>query len=287
LEDPIKRGESDASQPASELGRPAPPWLRFLIPRSIALLQLLLAAIIAVLVFRWIEPPTQPVTPGQLATDVAQAMASATPRPAFSEQVYQVILPSLVMIQTQIQDAPKGETEALGTGVVVNDAGDILTALHVVDGASSIHVTFADGTEATAAITASTPEIDIAVLHPSQPPQVIVPALLGSLNSVRVGDEAYAVGNPFGLTASMTAGVISGFGRSITVTDNSQHMTGLIQFDAAVNPGNSGGPLLNRYGQVIGIVTGLANPTDQRFFVGVGLAVPISAAASAAGAPPY
>ncbi len=85
----------------------------------------------------------------------------------------------------------------------------------------------------------------------------------------------------------MTAGVISGFDRSMTVTDSGKHLSGLIQFDAAVNPGNSGGPLLNRSGQVIGIVTGLANPTDQRTFIGIGLAVPIPAAAAAAGAPPY
>jgi S1-C subfamily serine protease len=108
---------------------------------------------------------------------------------------------------------------------------------------------------------------------------------MGSLAAMRIGDEVFAVGNPLGLTGSMSAGVVSGFDRSFTIEDLDQELDGLIQFDAAVNPGNSGGPLLNRYGQVIGIVTGLINPTEQEVFIGIGFAVPISVAASAAGGP--
>jgi S1-C subfamily serine protease len=131
------------------------------------------------------------------------------------------------------------------------------------------------------------PENDIAVLRASQPPAQLVPAILGNPNAVRVGDEAFVVGNPFGLYSSMTAGVISSLNRSFQPPDSDRRLEGLIQFDAAVNPGNSGGPLLNRNGQVIGIVTGLANPVEQEFFVGIGFAVPIDIAGSAAGAPPY
>ena len=94
----------------------------------------------------------------------------------------------------------------------------------------------------------------------------------------------FAVGHPLGLTQSLTAGVVSALGRSVKVGDN-RSLDGLIQFDAAVNPGNSGGPLLNRDGQVVGIVTGLANPAQQSFFVGVGFAVPIATAGGAAGSP--
>jgi S1-C subfamily serine protease len=105
---------------------------------------------------------------------------------------------------------------------------------------------------------------------------------------MRVGDEAYAVGNPFGLYSSMSAGVISGFDRVFRVPDSDIEIEGMIQFDAAVNPGNSGGPLLNRSGHVIGIVTGLINPSKQNFFVGIGFAVPINIALGAmGGAPPY
>jgi S1-C subfamily serine protease len=99
-----------------------------------------------------------------------------------------------------------------------------------------------------------------------------------------VGDTVFAVGNPLGLQASLSAGVVSATGRGIG-TERGPTLTGLIQFDAAVNPGNSGGPLLNRAGQVVGIVTALANPARQNFFVGIGFAVPIATAAGGAGGP--
>jgi S1-C subfamily serine protease len=125
------------------------------------------------------------------------------------------------------------------------------------------------------------------VLSVDQLPAVLVPAVMGNPNAVRVGDEAYAVGNPFGLYSSMSAGVISGFDRTFEVPDGDYTLEGMIQIDTAVNPGNSGGPLLNRYGEVIGIVTGIANPTGQEVFIGIGFAVPITAAGGAAGSPPY
>ena len=173
------------------------------------------------------------------------------------------------------------------TGIVVNDSGDILTALHVVADAVEIEISFTDGSKANAAIIAAEPENDIAVLHPAQPPELIVPAILGNPNAMRIGDQTFAVGNPLGLTGSLSAGVISGFDRSYPINDSGQRLEGLIQFDAAVNPGNSGGPLLNRNGQVIGIVTALANPSEQNSFTGIGFAVPITTAGGAAGAPNY
>ena len=109
-----------------------------------------------------------------------------------------------------------------------------------------------------------------------------MPAVLGG--GVRVGDDVYAVGHPLGLVDSLTAGVVSGLNRTIPVPGGGS-LSGLIQFDAAVNPGNSGGPLLNRAGQVVGIVTALANPSDQSFFIGIGFAVTIATAGGAAGAP--
>jgi S1-C subfamily serine protease len=230
-----------------------------------------------------------PPRPSQNEIDenVRLVMASVTPPPPYSTMVYQVILPSLVFIQTERADAEEDERVGVGTGVVVNANGDILTSLHVVADASAIEITFADGTEATAQIISAEPENDIAVLRPSQPPELLVPAVLGNSGAMRVGDEAFAVGNPMGLAASMSAGVISGFNRSIPIEDSEQRLEGLIQFDTAVNPGNSGGPLLNRQGQVVGIVTALANPSDQNFFIGIGFAVPIGTAVGAAGGPPY
>jgi S1-C subfamily serine protease len=201
--------------------------------------------------------------------------------------VYQVIRPSLVFIQTETVDKNGEEAGRLGSGVVINDNGDILTSLHVVEDASTIEVAFPDGTVVNAELIVEQPENDIAVLRASQPPELVVPAMLGNPNAMHVGDEAYAVGNPFGLYGSMTAGVISGFDRSFQPLGSDRRLEGLIQIDAAVNPGNSGGPLLNRSGQVVGIVVGIINPTEQEVFVGIGFAVPIQVAASAAGLPPY
>ena len=111
---------------------------------------------------------------------------------------------------------------------------------------------------------------------------MIVPAVLGG--GVQIGDDVYAAGHPLDLVDSLSAGVVSGLNRTVPIAGQAT-LTGLIQFDAAVNPGNSGGPLLNRAGQVVGIVTALANPTDQTFFVGIGFAIPIATAGGAAGAP--
>lgn len=245
----------------------------------------MVVALLAVLLYTYFVPSPRPLTQEQVDERVMQAMASATPPPAHSALVYQAILPSLVFIQTERNDPETDDNVGVGSGVVVNEVGDILTAFHVVEDAVEIEVIFADGTRAKAEVISSEPENDIAVLHPTSPPGLIVPAILGSARAMRIGDEAFAVGNPFGLPGSMSTGVISGFERTISMKDGSQKLEGLIQFDAAVNPGNSGGPLLNRYGQVIGIVTALANPSEQNFFVGIGFAVPISTASEAAGAP--
>jgi S1-C subfamily serine protease len=233
-------------------------------------------------------PAPLPPSQNEIDSSIFKAMASATPQPAYSSTVYQMILPSMVYIRTRGGETTEGRGGSVGSGVIVNDNGDILTALHVLADAETIIVFFADGSQTTAQLIAADPNNDIAVLHPRQPPELIVPAVLGNPGTLRVGDEAYAVGNPLGLAVSMSAGVISGFDRSIPVDEESgRELEGLIQFDTAVNPGSSGGPLLNRDGQVMGIVTALANPSGQNFFVGVGFAVPIGTAVSAAGGPEY
>jgi S1-C subfamily serine protease len=241
------------------------------------------AALVGFVLYGAFNPPAEPLTMNQVNTAVVQAMASATPAPAYSAQVYRAIQPSLVLIQTSGPDESSMEDDGLGSGVLISDQGEILTALHVVEDAVAVQVTFADGTQANAQVASTQPENDIAVLQPDQLPEIVVPAVMGNPNSVRVGDEAYAVGNPFGLYGSLSAGVISGFDRVFESEDSDQVIEGLIQIDAAVNPGNSGGPLLNRSGQVIGIVVGVLNPTEDKFFVGIGFAVPINTAAGAAG----
>lgn len=284
----VNMQEEIGSTPALE-SQPRAAWWQgwWVQARRIGLfVGVVVAALVGVLLYNALFPDPVPLTQNDVDNRVVAVMASATPPPANSALVYQFILPSLVYIQTQNIDAEGEEGVGVGSGVVVNESGDILTANHVVDGATGIEVIFADGTHATAVILNTDPENDIAVLHPSRPPEVIVPAVLSSAGAMRVGDQAYAVGNPLGLAGSMSAGVISGFDRSLPVDDDLR-LEGLIQFDAAVNPGNSGGPLLNRAGQVVGIVTALVNPNEQNSFTGIGFAVPIGTAVSAAGAPDY
>jgi S1-C subfamily serine protease len=231
-------------------------------------------------------PETPPIT----ATDVnkavqdgiAKAQEDAAKAPPDAAAAYQVALPSLVTIATR-RSGTNGAELGTGAGVVVSAEGTILTALHVVEGSGDIQVTFADGTTSTASVEDEDPATDIAVLTPAKLPQVVVPAILGG--GAQVGDAVFALGHPLGLNGSLSAGVVSALDRTIRVKAD-QTLKGLIQFDAAVNPGNSGGPLLNKAGQVIGIVTGLANPSEQNFFVGIGFAVPIATAGGVAGSPP-
>jgi S1-C subfamily serine protease len=249
---------------------------------SVPFLSGVAAMLLALILYNFIFPENQ-LTQTEVNEAIANAMASATPHPAYSAEVYQIIQPSLVMIQTDMLDGEK----SLGTGVIVDGAGDILTSLHVVNNASKIVITFADGTVSDGIIASTQPEMDIAVLQAPTMPQLFVPATLGNPGAMQVGDEAYAVGHPFGLYSSLSAGVISGFDRTFKPENTDVEINGLIQFDAAVNPGNSGGPLLNRYGHVVGIVTGIVNPSGQNFFIGIAFAVPINAAAGGVDMPPY
>lgn len=247
----------------------------------------MLAAFAGLLLYNVFVPPPPQLTLGEVNESVTQALADATPMPAYSSLVYQVIQPSIVLIQVQTIGENAEEEDGLGTGVVINDDGDILTSLHVVTNTTSIQLTFADGTESGAQVIAMVPEDDIAVLRAEQLPALLVPATLGNPNAMHIGDEAFVVGHPLGLYGSMSTGVISGLDRTFRPPNSEQRLRGLIQIDAAVNPGNSGGPLLNRYGQVVGIVAGLANPTENNVFIGIGFAVPIDVAGGAAGLPPY
>ncbi|HJS18797.1 MAG TPA: trypsin-like peptidase domain-containing protein [Anaerolineales bacterium] len=246
-----------------------------------------LAALLALFIYNAFSPNTQ-ITQTDVKNAVSSALASATPRPPYSVGVYQIIQPSLVLIETEAIEGNGELEQSLGSGVIINERGEILTSLHVVDGASKISITFADGTQAEGQIISSQPEIDIAMLAPSALPELFVPATIGNAGAMQVGDEAYVVGNPFGLYGSMSSGVISGFDRVYRPPNLPNVIRGLIQVDAAINPGNSGGPLLNRSGHVVGIVTGIINPTEDSFFIGIGFAVPINVAAGGGGGlPPY
>jgi S1-C subfamily serine protease len=177
--------------------------------------------------------------------------------------------------------------QGVGTGVVIVDKGVILTNLHVVSGSDHVKVTFFDGLESDAAITGVQPENDLAVLQASKIPDDMIAATMRSTADLAPGDKVLAVGFPFGIGPSASGGIISGLKRSFRSPEGKQEMTNLIQFDAAANPGNSGGPLVTTNGEVVGIVTAILNPTPARTFIGIGFAVPIENAATAAGLPPF
>jgi S1-C subfamily serine protease len=284
LPDPPIEPPVAAPQPA-----PAPPSSRRRVASRLGPFVAGLAVmLLVVLLVNLLRPQPAPITRGEMAEAVASALASQTAPPPRAELVYAAIRPSVVQIDvTRAGAGTDGEDQdGEGTGVVVSDAGEVLTAYHVVDAADTITLTVADGTRSAGTVTAQDPEKDIAVVTPDQAPQV-PPAVLGKPSSLAIGSDAYIVGNPFGLYGSMSTGVVSGLERSFRDPVTDDVMSGLIQVDAAVNPGNSGGPLLDRAGRVVGIVVALLNPTQEHVFIGIGLAVPIDVAGGAAGLPNY
>ncbi len=184
---------------------------------------------------------------------------------------------------------PKEEREerGIGSGVVILDNGTILTNLHVVFGAKRIKVVFDDGLEADADLVSLQPQNDLAVLRARKIPDDLKAATMRSTGDLQPGDRVTAVGFPFGIGPSVSHGVVSGLKREFRSPEGQKILTNLIQFDAAANPGNSGGPLVTDDGEVVGIVTAIYNPTRERFFVGIGFAVPIENAAQAVGMPPF
>ena len=183
---------------------------------------------------------------------------------------------------------PEGMDElSVGSGVVVVDTGIILTNLHVVAGAKRVRVTFHDGSESDADLVSLHPENDLAVIKAQTIPDDLPAATLGSASRLKPGDEVVAVGFPFGIGPSVSSGVISGVNREFRSPEGERLLTRLIQFDAAANPGSSGGPLVTMQGDVVGIVTAILNPTESRTFIGIGFAVTIAAAGRAIGIHPF
>jgi len=226
-----------------------------------------LLAVGIVLGSRWALPSADP---GTRPTVVAE---SPSPPPTVAD-IYERVVVSMVVVTA--------DRDRLGSGVVATDGGQILTAAHVVSGADTIRVAFADGTKTTATVASSDEASDIAILIPADLPETLVPATLGG--TVEVGGSVVAIGNPLGLAASASAGVVSGLDRRADTADG--RFAGLIQFDAAVNPGSSGGPLLDAGGHVVGIVVSIADPGKDRAFAGIGFAVPIGTALTGDGPGP-
>ncbi len=168
------------------------------------------------------------------------------------------------------------ETEGQGSGVIVDPEGYIVTNEHVVSGADDIYVRLSSGYVAQAQIVGVDPSTDLAVLK-IEAPFDLRPVDFGDSNTLKVGQLAIAIGNPFGFDNTVTVGVISALNRTLRSKDN-YNIKGVIQTDAAVNPGNSGGPLLNSHGEVVGINTAIFSTLSGSFqaFQGIGFAIPIN-----------
>jgi len=273
-------GEPDATPPLRRpLRERVRAWLSRLLPVGLGAALAVVAGLVGLSPFG-----AAPLTGRDVDEAIARALASATPRPPIAIAVFERVRPSVVEVRTRASGSDA--VRSAGSGVILDENATILTSFHIVQDAEAISVRFADGTESAATILGSAPENDIAVLRPTVPPPFALPATLGSARSLQIGEDAIVVGHPFGLTGSLSVGVVSGLGRTFQSPTRGAPLDDLIQFDAAVNPGSSGGPLLNRDGDVVGIVTGLVNPTGANLFAGVGFAVPIETAASAVGVPP-
>jgi len=209
--------------------------------------------------------------------------------PSRVTQVANQAIASMVSIRTLDSEPPSDNlisSKGKGAGFVIKDDGTILTNHHVIAGSDRIVVTFADGLESPAALISSQPERDLAVLQPARIPDDLEPVTLAASGQLDLGDLVVAIGFPFGVGPSVSAGVVSGLNRTFPLSGR-QDLEGLIQFDAAVNPGSSGGPLLNQDGEVVGVVTAILNPSPSGTFAGVGYAITMDSAANAAGIPPF
>jgi len=258
-------------------------WPRLRIPALLAGNVVLI--IVALLIFNAIRPLPPRLTQRDIDAAVTRSIAAAPMPPSYASQAYEVIRPSVVVVESATGTGA-GARASLGAGVVISEQGMILTCLHVVGDSPQVEVVFADGTESKADVAVRVPEKDLAVLSAETLPDDLKPATLASSSTLRVGDEVIAVGNPFGVINSVTDGIVSGLGRAFESRGSRMPITNLIQFDAAVNPGNSGGPLVDREGEVVGIVASLLNPTPEDVFIGIGFAIPIDDTGGALGIPP-
>ena len=291
------------AEPEAEIASAAAPplasrpsrWQRwFASPRALSFwaAAVALAAASAVLVppsmSFGLKPPVQRrLTQKDLDAAVLKTLETNV-APSEAARAYANVRDSVVRVRGfgKGKDGKMDMERGVGTGVVVVDKGVILTNLHVVQGAESIMVEFMDGHESAASIIGAQPVNDLAVLQAHEIPDDLVAATMRSTGDLRPGDHVLAIGFPFGIGPSASAGVISGLKRQFRSPKGKQLMTNLIQFDAAANPGNSGGPLVTMDGEVVGIVTAILNP-ESRTFIGIGFAVPIENAAAAVGQSPF
>jgi S1-C subfamily serine protease len=289
----VHHGEANESPSARVAARAArSSWRRFC-ERHERVLTVAASALLALLLiagYAAIRHAPRPLVQQDIDAAVLHTLENKVlPSPA--SKAYEAVQHSVVRVQglslAKDPDNDVDTVQGIGTGVVIVDKGIILTNLHVVQGFDRVQVTFADGLESNAVVIGTAPEHDLAVLQAETIPDDLPAATLRSTHDLALGDRVIAVGFPFGIGPSVSSGVVSGLRREYRSPQGKRLLTNLIQFDAAVNRGNSGGPLVTADGEVVGIVTGLLNPTDEGVFIGIGFAVPIENAAAAVGISPF
>jgi S1-C subfamily serine protease len=285
-------GPAGQGTPLPEPGRPKHAMrIRKFVSRHERLFLVVSTALLSVLLllaYNASKPPPHQLTQRDIDAAVIHTLERNT-LPAPETKAFKIIQRSIVRVRQleHLQDKDADRVSGVGTGVVIVDKGIILTNLHVVAGAQRVQVVFSDGLVSEAAVIGQQPENDLAVLQAATIPDDLVPATLRSTRDLEIGSKVIAVGYPFGIGPSVSSGVVSGLKREYHSPEGKRLLTNLIQFDAAVNPGNSGGPLVTMDGEVVGIVTALLNPTEHDVFIGIGFAVPIENAATAAGISPF
>jgi len=297
---PAATAQGASSRAAARRLRAAPPWAWAVFGAALVALPL------------WLVGTTggAPALTQQQIDAAVRHSLDTQPLPSFAARAYETVAPSVVRVigrdsppdgvaaaptprhpgaRPRTEDQPEDDDPdaSVGTGVVIVDSGIILTNLHVVAEARHIEVIFHDGLVTQASVVNVIPENDLAVLRAHRIPDDLRSATMRSSGDLRPGDRVTAVGFPFGVGPSVSHGVVSGLNREFRAPDGERLLGGLIQFDAMANPGSSGGPLVTDAGEVVGIVTAIYNPLRERFFVGIGFAVPIEAAAAGAGLPPF
>jgi S1-C subfamily serine protease len=228
----------------------------------------------------------QQVAPVGGSAGVANAALQAPTTGITPERIYRRDAPGVVQITSTtvssrtvdpfgFPSTPQTE-QSLGSGFVIDKAGHIVTNYHVISGATRVQVSFSGQDQINATVVGSDPSTDIAVLRIDTHSRALTPLLLGNSDDVSVGDPVYAIGNPFGFTRTLTAGLVSALQRQI-VAPNSLEIDGVIQTDAAINHGNSGGPLIDADGRVIGVTSQISTgTTGEQGNIGIGFAIPVN-----------
>ncbi|HEY8110918.1 MAG: S1C family serine protease [Nitrososphaerales archaeon] len=239
--------------------------------KSNAIISGLLGVVIVLVAYSIIlNPPQKMPTIDDMGKTAKTVVGDQTSQDLTLTEIFEKAESGVVRINVKRPNDPRGN--GLGSGFVYDKEGHIITNDHVIENAEKIVVTFLDGKSFKASLVGKDPYTDLAVIKVNASEDALHPITLGNSSKLKVGEQIAAIGNPFGLSGSMTSGIVSQIGRLLPSQDRGFQIPDIVQTDAAINPGNSGGPLLNMRGEVVGINTAIQSETGD--FAGVGFSIP-------------